>query len=128
MTELISILKASFAVGLGGFFGAITRFSIASLFSKFALPWGTFIANMLGCFLIGFLKAWFDQNNIVSPIFSLAILTGFLGSLTTFSTFSFETNILLQSDWKFGIIYLFFSLIFGLGLVFFGGKAVLIVS
>ena len=79
-------------VGVGGFVGAICRFGIAQL-SRFAwvtsFPIGTLIANLLGCFLIGILigSGRAETNHSLKLSFGV----GFLGALTTFSTFSAET-------------------------------------
>ncbi len=84
-------------VGLGGFFGAISRFLIAGFAQKIAgttFPVGTLTVNVLGSFLIGFLVPLFE--NIIAPQWKAFFITGFLGALTTFSTFSYETTVLLQ--------------------------------
>ncbi len=86
-------------IGIGGFLGAISRFLIASgvqkLFGGF-FPVGTLSVNILGSFIIGILALYFEQ--IVAPEYRALFITGFLGALTTFSTFSFETTMLLQES------------------------------
>ena len=84
-------------VGIGGFFGAVLRFLISGWVQKasgFTFPVGTLAVNVLGSLLIGFLVALFD--NFLSPYWKAALVTGLLGALTTFSTFSYETFVLLQ--------------------------------
>ena len=86
------------AVGIGGFFGAIARFSISGWIqnsSTSSLPLGTFVVNILGSFLIGFLFLYFQHINL-SPTQKAMFIAGLLGSLTTFSTFSLETLLMLQ--------------------------------
>jgi CrcB protein len=61
------------------------------------IPLGTFLANLVGGFLIGIAVEFFSQNVQLSPEWKLLIITGFLGGLTTFSTFSSESVQLLQS-------------------------------
>ncbi len=85
------------AVGIGGFFGAIARFLLASTIQKLSgslFPVGTLAVNVIGSFCIGFLYLYFLQS--INPIAKAALITGFLGALTTFSTFSLETVLLLQ--------------------------------
>jgi len=84
-------------VGAGGFLGAISRFLIAGYvqksFSTF-FPVGTLSVNVLGSFIIGFMAMYFEQT--VAPEYKALVITGFLGALTTFSTFSLENINLLQ--------------------------------
>ncbi len=85
------------AVGVGGFFGAIARFLIAGYVQKLSgifFPIGTLTVNVLGSFIIGLLFMYFEQ--IIHPMAKAMLVTGFLGALTTFSTFSLETFLLLQ--------------------------------
>ena len=77
-------------IGVGAFFGAITRFLLSSFLAKImflGFPLGTLTVNLIGCFLIGiFLAINFSNKDLISP---LAII-GFLGSFTTFSAFTKE--------------------------------------
>jgi len=84
-------------IGAGGFFGAISRYLIATntqkMFDTF-FPIGTLTVNVLGSFVIGFAAMFFAQN--VEPEYKAFVITGFLGALTTFSTFSLENISMLQ--------------------------------
>lgn len=84
-------------IGAGGFFGAISRFLIADNVQKLYggfFPLGTLSVNVLGSFIIGFAAMFFAQT--VTPEYKAFVITGFLGALTTFSTFSLENVNLLQ--------------------------------
>jgi len=86
------------AIGVGGFFGAILRFLISSYIQKLThsiFPFGTLGVNILGSFIIGFLFLYFQYVNI-SLTQKAIFVTGLLGALTTFSTFSWETLFLIQ--------------------------------
>lgn len=88
------------AVAVGGSVGALLRFAI-SRWAAGAIgtgfPWGTLIVNAVGAFLIGFLFAWSAQRLLgIAPAARALVLTGVLGALTTFSTFSLETLELVQ--------------------------------
>jgi len=85
-------------VGMGGFLGAISRFLLSAFVQKSTdtfFPIGTLSVNILGGFLIGFLALYFEQH--INPEYRALAITGFLGALTTFSTFSYETVILLEN-------------------------------
>jgi len=87
-----------FFVGAGGFLGAISRFLLAGFVQKSFntfFPVGTLSVNVLGSFIIGFMALYFEQ--VVAPEYKALVITGFLGALTTFSTFSLENITMLQN-------------------------------
>ena len=89
------------AVGLGGLIGAVARFLIVEAVVQF-LPnehsyWGTVTVNLLGCFVIGILIAWSEKSAVLSPWMHRCVITGLLGSLTTFSTFALDAVNLIQA-------------------------------
>jgi CrcB protein len=88
------------AVGVGAVLGAWLRWLLAYwLNPRLAhLPLGTLAANLAGGYLIGIAMAAFALNPSVSPLWRLLLVTGFLGGLTTFSTFSAESVVLLQDQ------------------------------
>ena len=80
----------------GGALGAISRYIIIELTPK-TLPYGTLLVNLIGSLIIGIIFA-FVHNSNVSPYLRLFIATGFLGALTTYSTFAIESFLLLHSS------------------------------
>ena len=80
-------------VGLGGFIGASTRYLISLYASKLftsKIPIGTLTVNILGSLIIGIVMELTLKTSLISPHMKLFLTTGFLGGLTTFSTFSYE--------------------------------------
>lgn len=87
-------------VGLGGAVGACARYWLSGLCSRWlgtTFPYGTLGVNVLGCFLLGLL-AHSLQQQAISEVWRMPLAVGFLGSLTTFSTFGYETFKLLESS------------------------------
>lgn len=94
MIKLISI-------GIGGFFGSITRYLVnrgVERYFKGAFPLATLIVNLVGCFLLGFILTLAMRKGDPNPVLRMALTTGFLGALTTFSTFTYETLALLEGQ------------------------------
>lgn len=86
------------AIGTGGFVGATLRFLISGWVQKLSptlFPIGTLSVNVIGSFIIGFMALYFES--VVTPHQKGLAVTGMLGALTTFSTFSLETVTMLQS-------------------------------
>lgn len=95
-------LVFAIAIGIGAALGAIARWLLALGLNRLvpALPLGTLAANWIGALLIGIAMAVFAQHDAIPPVWRLALTTGFLGGLTTFSTFSAETMLLMQrGEW-----------------------------
>ena len=81
-------------VMLGGSLGAASRYAVSLLTARLfgpQFPYGTMLVNLAGCFLIGLLFALADRSRLLTPDVRLLLITGYLGALTTFSTFSLET-------------------------------------
>jgi CrcB protein len=100
---------AFLSIGIGAAFGAWMRWGLGLWLNPALpeLPLGTLSANLIGGYLIGLSVAFFTQYPGLSPEWRLLIITGFLGGLTTFSTFSAETVTLLmrgQYAWGSAII------------------------
>ena len=87
-----------FAVGIGAVLGAWSRWGLSVALNHLgpALPMGTLTVNLVGGFLIGAALEFFVQHATLAPEWRLFFVTGFLGSLTTFSAFSLEAVVLLQ--------------------------------
>lgn len=90
--------KAILAVCVGASAGALLRWWLGAQFNSLlpAVPPGTLAANLIGCYVIGLAIAFFATYPAITPEWRLLIITGFCGSLTTFSTFSAELVTLLQ--------------------------------
>jgi CrcB protein len=85
------------AVGVGAVLGAWARWGLSAWLNPGrSLPLGTLAANLLGGFLIGAAIAWLDRHPALDPVWRLFLVTGFLGALTTFSSFSAESFAMLQ--------------------------------
>ncbi len=87
------------AISLGAALGALLRWALALGLNHWAprLPPGTLVANLVGGYLIGVAVAFFAQHPGLPPAWRLFVITGFLGGLTTFSTFSAEVVANLQA-------------------------------
>jgi len=93
-------------IGMGGFLGAISRFLISNFLQRqftMLFPIGTLSVNVLGSFIIGFMAMFFQ--NMIEPQYKAFVMTGFLGALTTFSTFSLE-NVNMLQDGDYGRVAL----------------------
>lgn len=100
------------AVGCGGFLGAVTRVYVThsmNLSMKSDFPWGILTVNIIGSFLIGILFAVFVHYT-VSDTLKAFLTSGFLGALTTYSTFAIESFFLLNSSIFLGSINMFLNL------------------
>jgi CrcB protein len=86
------------AICLGASAGALARWGLGLWLSPGgAIPWGTLAANLIGGYLVGVCVAVFQAMPQLDPVWRLALVTGFLGALTTFSSFSAEVvSLLLQ--------------------------------
>lgn len=105
-------------VGLGGFLGANLRFWVGTwAVGRYGdgFPWGTLIVNLVGCFGLALFATLIQSRYEVSESTRLLVATGFLGALTTFSTFSVESfNLYQNGQTMTAAIYLLSSLILGL--------------
>lgn len=89
------------AICLGACVGALSRWQLGLWLNPGTataglLPWGTLAANLIGGYLVGVCVGVFQQLPALDPVWRLALVTGFLGALTTFSSFSAEVVAMLQ--------------------------------
>ena len=95
------LLPALVAVFVGAGVGACLRFALGESLNRWLpqLPLGTLAANLIGGYLVGVAIAFFAWRTELSPLWRLALITGFLGGLTTFSTYSAEVvNAILRGE------------------------------
>jgi len=88
------------AIGSGGFLGAISRAYLNGIISSkvpHELPFGTLGVNLIGSFIMGVLVSYFMYSTLFSVHLKSFLTTGFLGALTTYSTFAIESFLMLQA-------------------------------
>lgn len=96
------MLTSIMAISAGASCGAILRWVLGTHLNQLwsVMPVGTLLANLIGGLLVGIAVPWFSQQSAIAPEWRLLIITGFLGGLTTFSTFSAEVMaMLLEQKW-----------------------------
>ena len=92
-------MAAALAICIGASVGALSRWGLALwLTPGGVIPWGTLAANLIGGYLIGVAIAVFQAMPQLDPVWRMLLITGFLGGLTTFSTFSAEVVIYLLEE------------------------------
>jgi CrcB protein len=92
------MIRQWLAVAIGGALGSVLRWRLGAWLNPVfpTIPFGTLTANLAGGFIMGLSMEYFARNTGLAPELRLAAATGFLGGLTTFSTFSAETATLLM--------------------------------
>lgn len=112
-----------FVIAVGGAIGTLLRYIIGGLdyrFSNGVFPISTFVVNVTGSLLIGFLWGAFDRFTVSSNV-RLFVFMGILGGYTTFSTFSLETfNLMRDGEYKIAVMSVIFSVVLSVGAVFAG--------
>lgn len=111
-------------IGVAGAAGALSRYALQGIVNErtlSAFPYGTFVVNVLGSFILGFLATAGFQRFAMNPSWRTALTVGFVGAFTTFSTLTYETLHLIE-DGSFGLAAAnaFGSLGAGLVAVWFG--------
>jgi CrcB protein len=117
-------LREILIVGAGGFLGAISRYWLSGWVHRWAgsgFPWGTLVVNSVGCLILGALMGLLETRIFVSPEARLFLGIGILGSLTTYSTFGYETlELARRSEFTLAAANAAGSLLLGLGAVVIG--------
>ena len=122
--RIVRVLTTILMVGLGGAIGAMMRVTLTAAINLASIgPWklGTLAVNLAGCFLFGLVWARADMKLELETPATIALLGGFLGSFTTFSTFAFQTTELTrQADYALAAINLITHNGLGIAMVFAG--------
>ncbi|WP_452228927.1 fluoride efflux transporter CrcB [Lacinutrix sp. MEBiC02404] len=116
-------MKNLLLVFVGGGFGSVLRYIIGKYLNNTenGIPYGTFLANILGSLLIGLILGYAIKNNSLSSNQTVLLATGFCGGFTTFSTFAYENHLFLKSgDFTSFAIYTIASFVLGFLAVFSG--------
>ena len=111
--------KILFIIGTGSFLGGISRFLTSRLIQNTIIssfPYGTFVVNILGCFLIGLFYGLSERGTLMTSEWRMFLTVGFCGGFTTFSTFANE-NVALLKDGNIVSFALYTSLSVFLGIL-----------
>lgn len=122
------MFKEIIIAGCGGFAGTAARYIVGRCTGNFwqgSFPLGTFVVNILGCFLIGLFFGLLEHAKVLNPNHIILLVTGFCGGFTTFSAFANEIWMLgSKGEWFILTLYLSLSVILGV-LCVWGGRALI---
>lgn len=118
-------LRMILMIAVAGALGAVSRYAMSQwtyrLLGEPTFPYGTMVVNLLGCFALGFVAHFSLTSSFLTPDLKIAVMIGFLGAFTTFSTFSYETLRLLEgSNWPAALANVIVSVVLGLAAVWGG--------
>jgi len=116
-------MKQLILVFIGGGFGSVARYGLSKILNntESGIPYGTFLANILGSLLIGLILGFAVKNDALTQNHTLLLATGFCGGFTTFSAFAYENHVFLKSgDFMSFALYTISSFVVGFLAVFFG--------
>src|SRR6187455_1929124 len=115
------MIKYILIVFIGGGTGSVLRYLTSVLTNKYftsGFPLATFLVNIIGCLIIGFVTGLYLKNSMTNPDTKLLLVAGFCGGFTTFSAFAQENINLLQTNQiSMAVIYTTLSVITGLAFV-----------
>lgn len=118
------MIRLLLLVGTGGFLGTVARFLTSRYFAAYfpsSFPYGTFVVNVVGCFLIGLIYGISEKGNFMSTEWRLILTVGFCGGFTTFSAFAAENMAMLRDTEYFNFfLYTGSSIFIGLLATFAG--------
>lgn len=118
------MIKMMLIAGIGGFVGTCVRFLIGKWSSTMfhgPFPMGTFLVNIIGCFIIGLLFGLLEKAHVMTAEENVLLITGFCGGFTTFSSFAEDMWMLgNKGDWATFALYLGLSVVAGVLLVWAG--------
>jgi fluoride exporter len=118
------MLRTLLIVGAGGFIGSVMRYLVQLFVERdmsSTFPWGTFVANITGSFIIGVVFALAQKGNLLSAEWRLFLAVGICGGFTTFSSFAYNNLTMLREGvYSQFILNVGGSLIFGLLAVYLG--------
>ena len=118
------MIRTLFYIGLGSCTGGISRYLLSKYVQNMTssgFPLGTFIVNILGCFIIGLLYGLFDRGNLMNTNLKLFLTVGFCGGFTTFSTFMGDNFQLIKAgNFFYCSLYMAASIFCGYLLLFLG--------
>lgn len=119
--EIIHNLRNYFYVMAGAALGGLLRYVVSDLVqrnTKIIFPFGTLSVNIIGSFLLGLIIFILGEREIISVQMRLFLTIGICGGFTTFSTFSYETLLLLQeAEFLYAIINIFLNVILSLAAI-----------